>query len=100
MRRKGRLLREVDLGLNPDPRRVETERRIEIKTGLVIRRDPGQGPGLERERRRAIRETGKGLGRNTVETDLETETGPETETDITETGEMIDETETRTMLTS
>ena len=61
---------------------------------------PGPGPGPERRRRKAKkrRETDlvTDLGRDTVGT------APETETDISETGEMIerDVTEIRTLLMS
>jgi len=95
-KKKVKLLREVSLDLSQGPRRAETETGL----GTVIGGDPspGPGPGPESGRRRVRkrRETDlvTGLGRDTVGTD------PESETDISETGEMIetDVTETRTTL--
>ena len=95
-KKKVKLPREVSPDLSQDPRRAETE----TGRGTVTGEDPspGPGPGPENGRRKAKkrRETDlvTGLGRDTAGT------VPETETDISETGEMteIDVTETRTTL--
>ena len=97
-KKKVKLLRKVSPDLSQDPRRVETE----TGRGSVRGEDPspGRGPGPESGRRKAKkrRETDlvTDLGRDTVGT------APGTETDISETGEMIerDVTEIRTMLMS
>ena len=95
-KKKVGLLREVSPDLSPGPRRAETE----TGRGTVRGEDPSPGPdpGPESGRRKARkrRETGlvTGPGRDTAGT------VPETETGISETGEMIeiDVTEIRTML--
>ena len=96
MKKRGRLRREAGRGLNQGLRKAE----IEIERGRdLVRREgpslgPGPGPGLERGRRKVTRETDPGTGHG-IDT-----AGTKTETDITETGEMTDDTEIRIMLTS
>ena len=95
-KKKLKFPREANPDLSPGLRRAETG----TGRGTVRGEDqsPGPGPGPENGRRKAKkrRETDlvTGLGRDTAGT------VPETETDISETGEMteIDVTETRTTL--
>ena len=97
-KKKLKFPREANPDLSPGLRRAETE----TGRGSVRGEDPspGRGPGPESGRRKAKkkRETDlvTDLGRDTVGT------APGTETDISETGEMIerDVTEIRTMLMS
>lgn len=90
-------MREASPDLIQGPRRAKTETERETDLGTVRGEELSLGlaPGPERGRRKVIRETDLATG---PETDPETDPG--TATDIRETGEMTDVTETRTMLTS